>query len=250
MSKQLVVNMPVILFFIVVNFFSQLTLASEVWVVVSEANSYPYNYWEKGKRTGLDAEIVDAILNDLGVTPVNHTMSWRDVVKSVDTGICDMAYQFTEYWGQRQSSPIIMVGPFRYGKTVLMTRNESNFDINSTEDLVNYRIGVVDGYRYTQDFDNNKNIEKLVSASTTVNLRRLLLNRVDLIIGDRDSLRATAELEGKLSQVKILPLVLGDGPRFFAFPYEKPEKAAQFEASFKKLKESGVLDGIYKNWIK
>ena len=39
-------------------------------------------------------------------------------------------------------------------------------------------------------------------------------------------------------------------PRFFAFPHEKPEKAAQFEAAFKKLKENGELDNIYKNWIK
>ena len=98
-----------------------------------------------------------------------------------------------------------------------MSINESNFDIQSVEDLVNYRIGVVDGYHYTQEFDNNQDIKKLVSAGTTVNLRRLLLKRVDLIIGDKDSLRATAELEGKLSQVKILPFLLANGTKIFCF---------------------------------
>jgi polar amino acid transport system substrate-binding protein len=223
--------------------------ADEVWTVASEANFYPYNYWEKGKRTGLDVAIVSVILKDLGVLSVERAVSWSEVVAAVDTGKCDMGYQFTEYWGKKHSPPFILIGPFRYSKTVLMGDVKNKIAISSLQDLEKYRVGIVDGYRYYEEFDANDKIEKLVSASTVVNLRRLLLGRVDFIIGDQNSLLATAESEGKSDYVYISQ-ILSNEPRFFAFPHNEIDKAARFKASFENLKQKGVIDNIIDTWKK
>ena len=53
MSKKVVINALVVALFLAASSGFKPAIASDVWVVVSEANYYPYNYWEKGKRTGL-----------------------------------------------------------------------------------------------------------------------------------------------------------------------------------------------------
>lgn len=223
--------------------------ANEIWTVASETSFYPYNYWEKGKRTGLDAEIVSAILKDLDVLPAEQAVSWSEVIAAVDKGVCDMGYQFTEYWGKKHSPPFILVGPFRYSTTVIMGSVTNKTTITSLRDLESYRVGTVAGYRYSEEFDNNTNIKKLVSASAIVNLRRLLLGRVDFIIGDQNSLLATAKVEGKSDYVRILH-TLSNEPRFFAFPHNEFEKAERFKASFEKLKQNGVINKIIDAWMK
>jgi polar amino acid transport system substrate-binding protein len=227
-----------------------LPLAASTWVIASESNYYPYNYWEKGRRTGLDAEIVEAILLDLGVTPVERTMTWPEVVKTVEAGACDMGYQFALNYGDPMDAlPYILVGPFRDGEPVLMVRADSTIEVKSLADLEKYRVGIVEGYKSVKGFDQLARIEKLLSATTTVNLRRLLLGRVDVIIGDRAALQATADRDGKLDQVRILAMALPKMPRYFAFPKNRRDKAERFRVSFEKLRDNGTIEEIVKRWL-
>jgi polar amino acid transport system substrate-binding protein len=219
--------------------------ANETWIIASETTFYPYNYWHKGKRTGMDAEIVEAILKDLNVIPQHFTASWPQVVAAVQEGQCDMAYQFS---GERDLSSLILVGPFRISKTMFIAKAGQNFEIASIKDLENYTVGTVEGYIYSKEFDHNPNIRKKSSSTMTIGLRRLIIGRVDLMIGDLYNLKATANLDGKLQDIQILPWVLNHSERYFAFPLNRRENAEKFRASFEKLKQNGTISKIIKKW--
>jgi polar amino acid transport system substrate-binding protein len=241
-----VYDVSILVLFLFVLTFSVVSHAQETWIIASETNFYPYNYWDKGKRSGVDVEIVDRILQDLKVIPKNITMSWSEVVATVTEGRCDMAYQFNE---KSQSPQLILVGPFRSSRIVLMGKSDREFQVSSIKDLENYRVGVVADYRYGRNFDPNLKIKKLMSASLTVNLRRLMLERVDLIIGDINSMLATADREGFLSELSVLPWTVGHLNEYFAFPIEQRDKAMRFQASFEKLTRDGTIPAIIEKWV-
>ncbi|MBU3914067.1 transporter substrate-binding domain-containing protein [bacterium] len=68
------------------------------------------------------------------------------------------------------------------GKSTLifLKRKEQKIEYKTLEDLKDYRIGVVGGYAYTDEFDKATFLKKEIVHSTELNLRKLLFKRIDL----------------------------------------------------------------------
>ncbi|MBP2301847.1 polar amino acid transport system substrate-binding protein [Azospirillum picis] len=219
---------------------------AENWTVASEDFFPPYNFTLRGKRTGMDTEIVEALLKEIGVYPVHRPMTWPEVVRAHDKNEVDVAFQF--FTSPRRLERGHLIGPYRVGATVLMVRSDSTIGYTGIEDLRGLRIGVVEGFEYTPEFDRSELFEKVDSSSNVVSFRRLLLGRVDAIAGDLQVLTYLAENEGRTGSVKILPKPLAMVPRYISVPKPRTENAERLRAAYEKLKTDGTIDAIVRNW--
>ncbi|WP_431854966.1 substrate-binding periplasmic protein [Azospirillum sp.] len=220
---------------------------ADYWTIASEDHFPPYNFSLKGKRTGVDTEIVEALLKELGVTPVHRPLSWREVVQSMDENTADVAFQFIA--SPARFEQYNMIGPFRTGTTVFMVRKDSDITYERLEDLAPHRIGVVDGFSYAPDFDAATFLEKVPSSSNVVNFRRLMLGRVDVVVGDLHVLNHVAKQDGRLKDVRVLPKPVGLVPRYIALPKARKAKAEQLQAAFVKLRDDGTIARIVDSWL-
>jgi len=221
--------------------------ATELWTVASDQNFPPYNFTLKGKRTGVDTQIIEAVLKRIGVSPIHRPMSWDEVVQAIDTNQVDLAFQFIA--SPERKEKYRLVGPFRTGETVLVTTKGRSFDIKDIADLRSYRVGTIRGFTYEPSFDRDAEIRKLAGANATTNIRRLLNGRVDILIGDRQSLLYSADEDGKLDSVAVLDMKIGYFPRYVAFPRQRAEKAERFEKAMNELIADGTVDRIIKSWL-
>jgi len=220
---------------------------AEIWTISSESYFPPYNFTLKGKRTGMDTEIVEAMLARLGKTPIHRTGAWSDVVRDLDTNQTDIAFQFL---GSGKRAEIhSMIGPYRDSTTVIMTRKDSPLVFESIEDLRGLRIGVVSGFEYSPEFDKSDVFTRLVSSGNAINFRRLLIGRVDAIVGDREVLKFQAESDGHADKVRILPKPLNVTARYIAVPRQRRDKAEQLRAAFESIKADGTLARIIEAWV-
>ncbi|HYD31977.1 MAG TPA: transporter substrate-binding domain-containing protein [Azospirillaceae bacterium] len=219
---------------------------AEVWLIASQDNFPPYNYTLKGKRTGLDAEIVDTVLKRIGALPVHQAVNWLEVVESLEKDKIDLAFQFVARPDRFEK--FHMIGPVRTGETVLMARADSDITFDTLEDLKGVPIGYIQGFSYTPEFDAAEYLEKVPASGELSNIRRLVMGRVDLVIGDLHTLTYFADQEAKLAKVKILPKTLGLIPRYFAIPKSRAEKARRFQAAFEEIRSDGTLDEIITRW--
>ncbi|MFC5357327.1 substrate-binding periplasmic protein [Azospirillum himalayense] len=220
---------------------------AEYWTIASEDHFPPYNYSFNGTRTGIDTEIVVALLKELNITPVHRPLSWTEVVRSMDENTADVGFQFIA--SPARFAQYNMIGPFRTGTTVFMVRKDSPIAFERLEDLTPYRIGVVDGFAYAPDFDAATYLEKVPSSSNVVNFRRLILGRVDVIVGDLHVLNHMAKQDGRLKDVRVLPKPLGLIPRYIAMPKARKEKAERLQAAFVKLRDNGTITRILDSWL-
>jgi len=219
---------------------------AEVWIVASLDNFPPYNFTLKGKRTGLDTEIVDSALKRMGVLPVHQSLSWQEVLTSLEKDRLDLAYQFVATPERFQKYH--MIGPVRTGETVFMVRRDSDIAFTSLEDLAGLQIGYVQGFRYTREFDEATHVIKVPASSDLSNIRRLLMGRIDMVIGDRHTLTFFADQEAKLGKVKFLSKPLGHVDRYFAMPKSRTGKAERFKAMLEEMRRDGALEQIILSW--
>ncbi|WP_449235287.1 substrate-binding periplasmic protein [Azospirillum doebereinerae] len=220
---------------------------AEYWTIASEDHFPPYNYSFNGNRTGIDTEIVNALLKELDVTPVHRPLSWNEVLQSMDGNTADVGFQFIA--SPARFAQYNMIGPFRTGTTVFMVRKDSTITFDRLEDLSPYRIGVVDGFNYESAFDAATYLDKVPSSSNVVNFRRLILGRVDVLVGDLHVLTYMAKQDGRLKDVRVLPKPLGLVPRYIALPKARKEKADRLQAAFVKLRDNGTIDRIVDSWL-
>ncbi|MEI6557694.1 MAG: transporter substrate-binding domain-containing protein [Rhodospirillaceae bacterium] len=219
---------------------------TEYWTIASEDHFPPYNFTNKGQRTGIDTQIVNAILKELGVEAQHKAVSWPEVVKLLDTGKVDVAFQFVG--NEERFKKYFMIGPFRVGTTVIMMKKGKTVPFNTVKDLVGLRIGIVKGFSYSPDFDAADFLTKIPAGGSLTNFRRLFLDIVDAIVGDRKTLEYFAEQDGLRDKVDVLekPLILA--PRYIAMPRAQADKAARFRDAFERLKAVGAIDRIITDW--
>ena len=229
--------------------FATITYA-EKWIVACDKHSPPYNFIdEAGNPSGLDTELVQAVMDYLKTDYKIKFLPWKRVVMMTDENRLDLAYQWV-------SKPIrfekyLMIGPLRSGKTLFVVRKDSKIVSYTTlESLKPYRIGMIRGYSYSPEFDEASYLKKSPNAGDYKQLLQILLaeKRVNMIIGDLHSVSFTAKQLGVYEQIRFLPKVLTERQRYVAFPKQKSAKAGLFAHGLNAIRENGNYDKILKKW--
>ena len=220
----------------------------EIWKVASEHDFPPYNFTSKGQRTGIDTLIAEAVLAEMGVTPLHIAVSLPEVKQLLDQNAVHMGFQLIGTEKARRR--FILVGPFREGRTELMVKKGAAIRFDSLDDLVGLRLGVVRGFAYSEAFGADKRLTKVRAYASLTNFRRLFLGVVDAVVGDRLTLLYYADLDGvRPDKFEFLPKPLAIEPRYFAFPLKRAAEAARFQAALDRLKADGTIDRIIASWL-
>lgn len=123
-------------------------------------------------------------------------------------------------------------------------------EIKSVKDLAKRKVGLVQGYGYGNDIDNNTQMHKVFSSSDKISIRKLMAKRVDVIVVfEMVAKHLLSQMpEGKnikvVGQTKLTDIYL-------AFSKKHPNSDKYiflFNKGFAKIKQNGRWQKIIDTW--
>ncbi|NQY93767.1 MAG: transporter substrate-binding domain-containing protein [Campylobacteraceae bacterium] len=103
----------------------------------------------------------------------------------------------------------VLSEPIHYSSYLIFVRKGEEFKFNKIPDLYNKTIGIQRSFSISKEFDNavtNKKIIIQEAFNNENNIKRLLANRVDAIIGNEIVSYYNASKMGVLDKISVLPI--------------------------------------------
>lgn len=218
--------------------------AGGVLTMGTNAEFPPYEFREGDKIVGIDAEIAQAIAEQMGMTLQIEDMSFDAIIPAVTSGKIDFGAAGMTVTEKRKES-VDFSDTYATSTQVIIVKNES--DIKNQEDLKNKLIGVqlgTTGDILVGDIEG-ATIERYNKGMEAV--QSLTQGKVDAVVIDG----ATAEaFVSKNEGIKILEEKMSDEEYAIAVKKGNTELLENMNAAIKELKESGKLDEIVAKYIK
>lgn len=134
-------------------------------------------------------------------------------------------------------------------KVVFFSKKGRNITFSKIEDLKPYKIGVIRGYVQTEEFDNADYLQKDESADSETVLKKLIHNRVDLIVDTKKTILhlANTKFPDQADQIEEVKPELKSHDLYIIFSKNAPdymEKTEAYNKGLKIIKDSGRLKEI------
>ncbi len=239
-----------IIFIIILSVFleSQILLSQES--IRIGASPYPISsFRENDEIIGLDFDIVEAILKEVGITSTKRILKpWKRIIYDLDAGNVDMVVPmvFTEERKRKYN----LTPSIRLRYNILLVHKDFQHPIKTISDLEGLVVGKCDGYAYQKEFlelAEKKLFETSYCVDNEMGLLKLKLGRSQaFMIGEDAALYLIKRLGFK-----------GE----FKFADYKAEKAShvgihksntalykKFLLGFERASKNGSLEKIIQNW--
>ena len=212
-------------------------------VMATNAEFPPYEYRDGDKIVGIDAEIAQAIAEDMGLELVIEDMAFDSIIAAIQSGKADIGVAGMTVSEDRLAS-VNFSDPYTTAAQVVIVKEGSA--VSSPDDLSGKTVGVqlgTTGDIYAEDIEN-ATVERYNKGFEAV--QSLLQDKVDAVIIDREPAKVfVSENEG---------LVILDEEytiEDYAIAVSKDNEAllADINASLARLKASGKLDEIINKYI-
>ena len=148
-------------------------------------------YFQEAPNTGKAQLILIDIFELSGFQLDIKLQPWNRALKSVRTMENDV---ILGAWrtGERERF-LYFSEPYYWNEIVVLSRRESPIQYSDHESLTGLTIGVQRGYRYSDDFEQLTNFKKYEVSSAEEGLEKLMKQRVDAILVDKNVLSYTLE---------------------------------------------------------
>lgn len=144
---------------------------------------------------------------------------------------------------------------FTYSKPVTETTiyffwlKKRNISFESLEDLTPYKIGVVNGYRYSTEFDAADYLTKVGNYSIELNVKLFLKERLDILVGSKEviSVILNKNYPGLIDTIAMSdkPLIRRDLHIMFSKNNKNHQQlAADFDEGLAAIKSDGTFENI------
>lgn len=205
----------------------------------------PYEYLQDGMATGMDIKIIDAICKKAGLTYEIKFYPWERCIRMAKEGKADVIFGLlknTERLGFLKYPDLAI----NYDKRVLISLKTYPERIKNIQDLKGKTIGVVRGYSYGDEFDNNTSFNRDFSVTSGHLLDKFNSKRYDLIaINEYVAKFLISELSW--SNYKVHPYIITNGLLYSAFSL-KSERAMnsfkRYNDALNAINDSGELNRI------
>ena len=212
-------------------------------VMATNAEFPPYEYREGDQIVGIDAEIAQAIADDLGLELVIEDMAFDSLIAAVQSGKADMVLAGMTVREDRLEN-VNFSDPYTLTAQVVIVKD--GYAIASPADLAGKKVGVqlgTTGDIYAEDIEN-VTVERFNKGFEAV--QSLLQDKVDAVIIDREPAKVfVSENEGLI----ILDEEYTIEEYAIAIAKENTELLEQVNASLAKLKDSGKIGSIINKYI-
>jgi polar amino acid transport system substrate-binding protein len=220
---------------------TQATGGTLVWG--TNAEFPPYEYREGGEVVGIDADIMDAVAEKLGMTAEVEDMNFDSVIASVQSGKVDVGMAGMTVTEDRKKM-VNFTEPYATSTQVIIVNDGS--DIKGKDDLENKRIGVqlgTTGDIYASDIEG-ATVERFNKGSETV--LALKQDKVDAVVIDNQPAQKFVEANEGIS---ILDEPLTEEEYAIAVNMDNTELLDQINGALAELKDSGELQTIIDKYI-
>ena len=179
-------------------------------------------------------------------------LPWKRALKQVEEGRKDAviaAYSTDE----RRATYLFSDEVYRVDVGLVALKSSDIKSYNTLEDLKPYHIGVSRGYANAPEFDAADFLKKDVARSVNLNIKKLFLNRLDMIVGEFDVIRH----EMKLEDLCVCDVEFVDPPLDSQGLYtmisrlidDGPEITRDFNRGLAEMKAEGRIDEILRNYL-
>lgn len=216
-----------------------------LWRLVAMDYFPPFNFVQDGRFGGIDIDILSEAARDMGVRIDFVPLPWRRAMMAFQSGEVDGMFQLTPT--PQRFRDWCMTGPLRATRMVFATLAGSPItDFAGLQTLRGRTIGIVNGFTYTSEFNAAGHFTREGSVDDETSLRKLLLGRVDLMLGGQPNILHAAATLGVRDAIRILPTPLQVQPRYAAFLREpaRMDKAARLQAALARMQMDGRIDRI------
>lgn len=215
----------------------------EELVMATNAEFPPYEYHDGDAIVGIDAEIAQAIADEMGRTLVIEDMQFDSIIAAVTSGKADMGIAGMTITEDRLQS-VDFSTPYATAAQVIIVKDDS--PITSPDDLTGKTIGVqlgTTGDIYAEDIEN-ATIEKYNKGFEAV--QALVQGKLDAVIIDNEPAKVfVSQNDG----IKILDEAYTYEEYAIAVKKGNTELLNQINAAIEKLQESGKLQEIVDKYI-
>lgn len=217
-------------------------MEKDTLVMATNAEFPPYEYYEGDTIVGIDAEIAQAICDELGKELVIEDMAFDSIISAIQSGKADFGAAGMTVDEDRLKN-VAFTDPYAKASQVVIVKEDS--DIKTVADVEGKKIGVqlgTTGDMYAGDVSDD--VERYNKGFEAV--QSLLTGKIDCVIIDQEPAKVfVSENEGLV----ILEEHFTDEDYAIALPKEDEELEKAFNEALAKLKESGKLDEIVAKYI-
>ena len=206
----------------------------------------PYQYVESGAIRGVDHDIIAAAFGEYGIDIMTRLFPWDECIHLLKEEKADGIFQIAPT--PEREKAYIFSKPLRAARTVMYKRVENpiRFDMNNdfSEQLKNYRLGVVKGYSYHPLIDSLGEHSKMEVDSQEALLTGLRRGKFDLAVIDWGVAQYLANNMG------IRDIDRAEGYEItrqlhVAFQRNRNHIADRFNSGLDRVKEKGIYNRIF-----
>ncbi|WP_439859748.1 substrate-binding periplasmic protein [Pseudomonas sp. MBLB4136] len=213
----------------------------------------PYNMTEDGRLTGMSTEVVQAVLEEVGVQANIQSMPWARAYDIALNSENVLIYSIARTRQREQLFKWVgIVAPMRWH---LYSLPQRNIQLRRLDDARRYQIATVkqdagEQHLLARGFAIGKNLQS--SNKYAHNYEKLTLGRVDLWIANELNARYLARRAGAEVPVPVLSLpdLADDDGLSMAFSLQTSDALVErFRQGLKTVRDNGTYATIAKRWL-
>lgn len=239
-------------------------LLSACWTPVSIANEkatdktvhltsleWPPYSSELLQQQGAAIAIARAAFVSMGYKLNVSFFPWSRAVAFTEEEGSEYVGYFPEYYSAERAKTFIYSDPYASGPLGFAERKNKSIYWEELKELSSYRIGVVQDYINTAEFDEmvkNKTLNAPTTLNDTTNLRKLMTGRVDLAVVDKNVMnylfKTNWSLKNKIDNVQFNHKILENKKLYICFKKTKEgQKMAEiFNKGLTKINAAAILE--------
>lgn len=215
-----------------------LTVVTEAWP--------PHVFEQDGRPTGVDYDVVRAVLSELGHEIEVVFLPWKRCLDMVAHGEAD-AILDAGWSPERELEMLFPQEPLKISRTVLFHRKDTPFEFDTFDDLRGLVVGTQLGYHYSDEFERAEGVAREPVVSVEINVDKLLHDRIDLFMANRCFGLYTARRMGVLDRIGHAAKPVSSGEVYLAFTRQRDYSALAeaFSQALRRFKTTEAYQKIF-----
>ncbi|TGA97770.1 basic amino acid ABC transporter substrate-binding protein [Sporolactobacillus shoreae] len=218
--------------------------------VVNDATYAPFEYLDKGKMTGFDVDVMQALAKAAGYKYNLVNVGWDPVFAELKSKTADMSISAISITSDREKTYDFSVPYFLSTNKILVPKDSA---VKSAADLKGKTVAVQTGTTGQIAVEKilGKNSPKIKKFKTiSLAIMEMLNHGADAVVADNTVIEQYARLNpGK--NLKVIDDKKAFVPEFYGLMYPKDSKLKPvFDKAINKIYSDGTYTKIYEKWFK
>ncbi|MBO6854801.1 MAG: transporter substrate-binding domain-containing protein [Marivivens sp.] len=236
--------MRILVFILMSIFYLGQSSAEQLWIVSEEIP--PYNYLENGEPQGLGSDLAQALLDETGRKAEVKILPWARSYHLALTRPSTLIHGMLRTPDREDQFAWVGAGG-SYSASFYKLAENDEIDLSNVLDAKDLTIGVYIGDGKAEVLADLGLTQFEYAEVDHLNLRKLLLGRIDLMVVDdlvmSDLVRSEGVDASLIAKELQIPQLSGD--TYLAFQKNTdPALVAEFRQALEKIRTNGVFDAI------